>query len=89
MSEWRVEWTAEARRSLRGIPPRVLPAVMEFAATRLAETLLRATHGLHAPFGDRRSGGVGPYRVMVTVDEDARVVYVNRAEYHSRAHRPR
>ncbi|MDR1188529.1 MAG: hypothetical protein LBK95_13925 [Bifidobacteriaceae bacterium] len=89
MSEWHVEWTAEARRSLRSIPPRILPSLMDFVWLRLPENPMRATHDLRPPFVGKRSGGVGPYRVIVTVDKDARIVYINRAEYHSRVYRPK
>ncbi|MDR3107679.1 MAG: hypothetical protein LBU05_05720 [Bifidobacteriaceae bacterium] len=87
--DWRIEWTAEARHCLRSIPPRVLPALLEFISSRLAANPPRVTHALPAPFEGKRSGGPGPYRVIVTPDSAARVVYINRVEYHSRAYRPR
>jgi mRNA-degrading endonuclease RelE of RelBE toxin-antitoxin system len=86
---WAVDWTGEARRSLRHIPPRILPAVITFVEERLATNPKRATHTLDAPLDDCRSGGVGPFRVLVKLDEDAHVVHIVKAAYHADVYRPR
>ena len=62
---------------------------MEFVATRLTDNPLRATHELHAPLEGLRSGSVGPYRVLVDVDELTRTVDVLRVDYHATAYRVR
>lgn len=71
---YRVRLTGPARRALRRIPPRVVPAIIEFAfgdlarePHRVGKPLRRELSGL---FGARR----GSYRVLYRIDDESRQV---------------
>jgi len=85
---WTVAWTGEARRSLRRLPPRLIPAVFSFVEERLAVAPLRVTHPLHAPLDRQRSANVGSYRILVEVDRSTKTVYVVKVAYHADVYRP-
>jgi mRNA-degrading endonuclease RelE of RelBE toxin-antitoxin system len=85
---WRVEWTAEALHSLKRVPPRIIDAAFAFADTRLTENPLRNTHRLDPPLHPKRSGSVGPYRVLVEVDQQDNIVWVVKVAYHTDVYRP-
>ena len=85
---WRLAWTGEGRRSLRHVPPRVLPAVFSFAEERLATNPFRVTHALHAPLDGLRSARVGSYRVLVEIDQSDSTVFIVRVAYHADVYRP-
>ena len=84
-----VEFTGPARRALQNIPPRIVPAVIEFAFGDLA----RAPHHVGKPlqrelsglFGARR----GPYRLLYRIDDEAQRIYVVHIDHRSDVYRPR
>jgi len=82
-----VAWTSEGRRSLKHLPPRVLPAVISFATERLTDNPWRVTHSLNAPLDRYRSARVGSYRILVSIDETTKTVYVVKAAYHADIYR--
>lgn len=80
--------TATAVRDLQRIPPRIVPAIVEFAfgdlATsphRVGKPLQRELEGL---FGARR----GSYRILYEIDDDANVVEILRIDHRSDVYRP-
>lgn len=86
---YRVELAGTARRSLRSIPPRIVPAIIEFVYGDLARTprrvgqpLQRELEGL---FGARR----GPYRIIYEVFDDRLVALVVHVDHRSDVYRPR
>jgi len=85
--EWQVLWTSEGWRSLKHVPPRVLPAIVNFVNERLVLDPWRTTHALHSPLDNYRSGRVGSYRVMVKIDTENKVIYVVKAAYHADVYR--
>ena len=86
---WTIAWTPEGRRSLKHLPPRLLPAVLSFVHERLPENPLRASHALGAPLERYRSANVGSYRVLIQIDAPARTVYIVKVAYHADVYRPR
>lgn len=79
--------TATARRDLQRIPPRIVPAIIEFAFGELATSprrvgkpLQRELEGL---FGARR----GSYRILYTVDDDGNRVEILRIDHRSDVYR--
>ena len=79
--------TATAQRDLQRIPPRIVPAIIEFAFGDLADAprrvgkpLQRELEGL---FGARR----GPYRVLYAVDDEAQRVVIMRIDHRSDVYR--
>ncbi len=84
-----VRFTGPVRRALRGIPPRIVPAIIEFAfgdlarePRRVGKPLGRDLVGL---FGARR----GPYRLLYRVDEEAQTVHVVHLDHRADVYRPR
>jgi mRNA-degrading endonuclease RelE of RelBE toxin-antitoxin system len=74
-----VRFTSPAVRALHRLPPKLAEAVLRFCAEPLAENPLRVTKPLSAELAGLRSGYVGvAYRVLVAIDEEARVVSVLR-----------
>lgn len=86
---YEVQFTGPARRALQRIPPRIVPAIVEFTfgalarePRRVGKPLQRDLAGLH---GARR----GPYRVLYRMDEEQRIVYVVHIDHRSDVYRPR
>ena len=82
-----VVWSATARRDLQRIPPRIVPAIVEFAfgdlaaaPRRVGKPLERDLAGL---FGARR----GPYRILFDIDEDQGLVTILRVAHRSDVYR--
>jgi mRNA interferase RelE/StbE len=86
---YEVRFTAAARRDLHGIPPRVLPAIIEFAFGELSRKPHRVgkplARELAGSFGARR----GPYRLLYRVDEQRQLVHVLRVAHRSAIYRSR
>jgi mRNA interferase RelE/StbE len=84
-----VQFTGPARRAMQGIPPRVVPAIIEFAfgdlarePHRVGKPLERELAGL---FGARR----GPYRLLYRIDDEAKPVYILHIDHRANVYRPR
>jgi len=84
-----VQFTATARRAPQSIPPRIVPAIIEFAygdlarePHRVGKPLERELTGL---FGARR----GPYRLLYRIDDQAQQVYIVHIDHRADAYRPR
>ncbi len=85
---YEVRFTGPAQRALQGIPPRIGPAIVEFAfgdlarePRRVGKPLERDLAGL---FGARR----GPYRLLYRIDDDAQIVYVVHIDHRADVYRP-
>jgi mRNA-degrading endonuclease RelE of RelBE toxin-antitoxin system len=66
-------------RALERLPAKLVDAVLRFLAGPLAQNPMRATKPLGAELEGLRAGYVGiSYRVLVRIDEDARLVQVMR-----------
>ena len=78
--------TSTARRDLQRIPPRIVPAIIEFAFGDLASSPRRAgkplQRELEGLFGARR----GPYRILYSID-DANRVDILRIDHRSDVYR--
>ncbi len=71
------------------LTPKTCDAVLRFIGGPLSENPLKVTKPLGAELGDLRSGYVGiSYRVLVRVDDEARLVRVMRIAHRSDAYRP-
>jgi len=86
---YQVLFTATARRDMASIPPRIVPAIVEFIygdlATqphRVGKPLLRELIGTH---GARR----GSYRIVYRIEDHAERVYILRVDHRSDVYRPR
>lgn len=84
-----VRLTGPARRALQSIPPRIVPAIVEFAfgdlarePRRVGKPLERELSGL---FGARR----GPYRLLYRIDDVEMRVYIVHIDYRADVSRRR
>ena len=84
-----VRFTGPARRAMRSIPPRVVPAVIEFAFGDLS----RQPHRVGKPLGRELTGLLsarrGPYRLLYRIDDAARRVYVVHVDHRGDGYRAR
>ena len=86
---YQVELAGTARRDLRGVPPRIVPAIVEFVygdlarqPRRVGKPLQRELEGL---WGARR----GPYRIIYEIHDDRLVVLVIHVDHRADIYRPR
>jgi mRNA interferase RelE/StbE len=76
---YRVELSRPAVRSLERLPPKLVDAVLRYLDGPLTENPKRSTKPPGAELAGLRAGHVGiAYRVLVRVDEGARLVQVMR-----------
>lgn len=84
-----VRFTGPARRALKAVPPRIVPAIIEFAFGDLAKAPRRVGKPLERElaglFGARR----GPYRLLYRIDDEARVIHIVDVDHRSDVYRPR
>jgi len=86
---YEVRFTGPARRALQGIPPRIVPAIIEFAFGDLSREPYRVGKPLERElagvFGARR----GPYRLLYRIDEEANRVDVVHIDHRADVYRQR
>ena len=86
---YRVELSRPAARSLERLSPKLVDAVLRYLDGPLTENPMRATKPLGAELAGLRAGYVGiAYRVLVRIDEDARLVQVMRIAHRADIYRP-
>ena len=86
---YRVEFAGRARRDLRGIPPRILPAIIEFVYGDLARMPRRVGKPLQRELEGLWSARRGPYRIIYEIFEERLVVLVVHVDHRSDISRPR
>lgn len=84
-----VRLAGAARRDLHSVPPRIVPAIIEFiygdlarCPRRVGKPLERELEGL---WGARR----GPYRILYEIHDDRLVVLVIHVDHRADIYRPR
>jgi mRNA-degrading endonuclease RelE of RelBE toxin-antitoxin system len=86
---YRVEVSRPATRALGRLTPKLVDAVLRFLDGPLSENPQRSTKALGAELEGLRAGYVGiSYRVLVRIDEDARLVQVMRIAHRADVYRP-
>jgi len=86
---WTVQWSATAARAMSRLPLKIVEAVAAFVDGPLALNPYRLTKPLHEPFEGKRSAHHGSYRVMVELDDDARIILIYDVIHRADAYRPR
>jgi mRNA-degrading endonuclease RelE of RelBE toxin-antitoxin system len=86
---WRVSLSSSAIRDLDRLPPRIVPAVIEFLYGPLAEQPRRVGEPLRDDFAGEWGARRGSYRVLHRLDEDDDRVIVTRVAHRGDAYRPR
>lgn len=86
---YEVKFAGTARRDLRGVPPRIVPAIVEFVygdlarqPRRVGKPLQRELEGL---WGARR----GPYRIIYEILDDCLLVLVIHVAHRADIYRRR
>lgn len=84
-----VVFSASARRDLSGIPPRIVPAIIEFVYGDLAANPRRVGKPLERELAGAFSARRGPYRVLYDIDHDTETVQILRVDNRADVYRPR
>ena len=82
-----VRFAASARRDLRHIPPRVVPATVESAYGDVAREPRRVGKPLQRELAGTFSARRGPYRLLYRVDDEAAQVYILRIDHRTDVYR--
>ncbi len=84
-----IRFTGPARRALQSIPPRIVPAIVEFAFGDLAREPHRVGKQLERELAGLHAARRGPYRLLYRIDEEAHVVYVVHIDHRADVSRRR
>jgi len=85
---WQVVATSRFDRDLARLSPKVAAAIVEFVTGVLPENPPRMTKPLTGDLGGYRSARRGDYRVILRLDEAARVVILHRVAHRAHVYRP-
>jgi mRNA interferase RelE/StbE len=85
---WDVVATSRFDRDLARLPPRVATAIVEFVTAVLPQNPSRMTKPLTGDLDGYRSARRGDYRVIVRLDEAARLVELYRVAHRAHVYRP-
>lgn len=84
-----VQLTGPARRALRSITPRIVPAILEFAFGNLAREPRRVGKPLERELAGHFGARRGPYRLLYRIDDEAQIIYVVHIDHRADVYRPR
>lgn len=84
-----VQLTATARRDLHGIPPRIIPAIIEFAYGDLSRESRRVGKPLERELAGMFSARRGPYRLLYRVDDASQQVDILHIDHRVNVYRRR
>jgi mRNA-degrading endonuclease RelE of RelBE toxin-antitoxin system len=87
VSDYRIDWSGTARRSLQRIPEKVATAVVEFVYTTLAANPQRIGKPLTLGMAGLHSSRRGDYRVICAIDDDERAVEIVAIEHRADVYR--
>ncbi len=88
-SSYDVEFAGTARRDLRAVPPRIVPAIIEFVYGDLARTPRRVGKPLQRELEGLWSARRGPYRIIYDIIEDRLIVIVVHVDHRADIYRAR
>lgn len=84
-----VVFSPGAIRDLDRIPPRIVPAIVEFVYGDLAANPRRVGKALSRELEGMFSARRGPYRLIYTIDDGEQIVGVLRVDHRADVYRPR
>jgi mRNA interferase RelE/StbE len=87
--KYEVVFSPAARRDLHNVPPRIVPAIIEFAYGDLAAAPRRVGKPLMRDLEGSYSARRGPYRLIYEIDDADRRIAVLRVDHRSDVYRPR
>jgi mRNA-degrading endonuclease RelE of RelBE toxin-antitoxin system len=73
---------------MEGIPPRILPAIIEFAFGDLAREPRRVGKPLERDLAGLFSARRGPYRLLYRIDDDEKRVHIIQVDHRADVYRP-
>jgi len=82
-----VIFSPTARRDMQAIPPRIVPAIVEFVYGDLAESPRRVGKPLERELSGSYSARRGPYRVLYDIHEDLARVVILRVDHRADVYR--
>lgn len=85
---WAVGLSSAAIRTLDQLPPRIVPAIIEFLYGPLAENPHRVGKALRDDFTGLHSARRGSYRVLYEIDKSEHTVTVTRVAHRADSYRP-
>lgn len=86
---WSVGLASGARRDMDRLPPRLVPAVIEFIFGALARDPRRVGKPLRGDFEGVWSARRGDYRVLYLIDEGRDQIVITRVGHRSQVYRAR
>lgn len=86
---YELDITAEGRRCLDRLPPKIRDVVLTFAFESLAVSPHRVGKPLVGEFKGLWSARRAEYRVVYEIDEDRTAVLIHRVAHRGHAYRPR
>lgn len=86
---YRVEFASTAKRDLRDVPPRIVPAIIEFAYGDLARSPRRVGKPLQRDFEGLWCARRGPYRLIYEIFDERVVVLAIHVAHRADIYRPR
>lgn len=86
---YQVEFAGTARRDLQRVPPRIVPAIIEFVYGDLARNPRRVGKPLQRDLVGLWSARRGPYRVLYEIVDDRLIVVVIHVDHRADIYRPR
>jgi mRNA interferase RelE/StbE len=86
---YQVELAGTARRDLHRVPPRIVPAIIEFVYGDLARNPRRVGKPLQRDLGGLWSARRGPCRVLYEIVDDRLLVVVIHVDHRADIYRPR
>lgn len=86
---YQVIFASTAARDLQRIPPRIVPAIVEFVYGDLARNPQRVGKRLERDLAGLYSARRGPYRILYEIQDEAIRVVVIRVDHRSDIYRPR
>lgn len=84
---WAVGLSSAAIRTLDQLPPRIVPAIIEFLYGPLAENPHRVGKALRGDFTGIHSAHRGSYRVLYEINEADHTVTVTRVSHRTDSYR--
>lgn len=85
---YRIEFAGTARRDLRRVPPRIVPAIIEFVYGDLARAPRRVGKPLQRELEGLYSARRGPYRIIYEIHDQRLIVVVIRVDHRADIYRP-
>ena len=86
---YQVEFAGTARRDLRHVPPRIVPAIIEFVYGYLAREPRRVGKPLERELKGLWSARRGPYRILYEIIDEQFVVMIIHLDHRADIYRPR